>query len=159
MIRKKFIFIITAVLCFFSSCDLLDCTQGQVSLLRIKLTDLEGHGLTLSDTLTITTCGTDSILLNRATGVKEILLPLSYHYPVDTFILRHYNNEYLEIDSLFVGKSNDIYFESPDCPTVMMHNIGFAKCSENFVDSVSILANKVDFYEVTHLQLFINSNH
>jgi hypothetical protein len=138
-----------------SSCDLLDCTQAEVSLLRIEACDINGKKVTLPDTLTITTCGTDSVLLNRGTNMREILLPLSYHYDVDTFVMRCYGKDYSVEDTLFVEKTNNIYFESPDCPTVMMHKINGVRCTDNFVSVVELLEQKVDFTEVTHLQLMV----
>lgn len=109
----------------------------------------------LPDTLTITTCGTDSVLVNRDLNTTEILLPLSYHAPADTFILRYYGKYYSLQDTLFVEKTNDLYFESPDCPTVMMHTIQGAFCTDEFLSSVEVANKKVNFEEVTHLKLFV----
>jgi hypothetical protein len=138
-----------------SACDLLNCTQADVSLLKIEMYDASGNKVMLPDTLTITTCGTDSVLVNRDLNTTEILLPLSYHAPADTFILRYYGKYYSLQDTLFVEKTNDLYFESPDCPTVMMHTIQGAFCTDEFLSSVEVANKKVNFEEVTHLKLFV----
>ena len=143
------------VIVLMSACDLLNCTQADVSLLRIEIYDASGNKVMLPDTLTITTCGTDSILVNRDLNTREILLPLSYHAPADTFILRYYGKYYSLQDTLFVEKTNDLYFESPDCPTVMMHIIQGAFCTDEFLSSVEVANKKVNFEEVTHLKLFV----
>ena len=117
--------------------------------------DASGNKVMLPDTLTITTCGTDSVLVNRDLNTTEILLPLSYHAPADTFILRYYGKYYSLQDTLFVEKTNDLYFESPDCPTVMMHTIQGAFCTDEFLSSVEVANKKVNFEEVTHLKLFV----
>ena len=143
------------VIVLMSACDLLNCTQADVSLLRIEIYDASGNKVMLPDTLTITTCGTDSILVNRDLNTREILLPLSYHAPADTFILRYYGKYYSLQDTLFVEKTNDLYFESPDCPTVMMHTIQGAFCTDEFLSSVEVANKKVNFEEVTHLKLFV----
>ena len=143
------------VIVLMSACDLLNCTQADVSLLRIEIYDASGNKVMLPDTLTITTCGTDSILVNRDLNTREILLPLSYHAPADTFILRYYGKYYSLQDTLFVEKTNDLYFESPDCPTVMMHTIQDAFCTNEFLSSVEVANKKVNFEEVTHLKLFV----
>lgn len=143
------------VIVLMSACDLLNCTQADVSLLRIEIYDASGNKVMLPDTLTITTCGTDSILVNRDLNTTEILLPLSYHAPADTFILRYYGKYYSLQDTLFVEKTNDLYFESPDCPTVMMHTIQGAFCTDEFLSSVEVANKKVNFEEVTHLKLFV----
>lgn len=145
----------TMVIVLMSACDLLNCTQADVSLLKIEMYDASGNKVMLPDTLTITTCGTDSVLVNRDLNTTEILLPLSYHAPADTFILRYYGKYYSLQDTLFVEKTNDLYFESPDCPTVMMHTIQGAFCTDEFLSSVEVANKKVNFEEVTHLKLFV----
>ena len=143
------------VIVLMSACDLLNCTQADVSLLKIEMYDASGNKVMFPDTLTITTCGTDSVLVNRDLNTTEILLPLSYHAPADTFILRYYGKYYSLQDTLFVEKTNDLYFESPDCPTVMMHTIQGAFCTDEFLSSVEVANKKVNFEEVTHLKLFV----
>ena len=143
------------VIVLMSACDLLNCTQADVSLLKIEMYDASGNKVMLPDTLTITTCGTDSVLVNRDLNTTEILLPLSYHALADTFILRYYGKYYSLQDTLFVEKTNDLYFESPDCPTVMMHTIQEAFCTDEFLSSVEVANKKVNFEEVTHLKLFV----
>ena len=143
------------VIVLMSACDLLNCTQADVSLLKIEMYDASGNKVMLPDTLTITTCGTDSVLVNRDLNTTEILLPLSYRAPADTFILRYYGKYYSLQDTLFVEKTNDLYFESPDCPTVMMHTIQRAFCTDEFLSSVEVANKKVNFEEVTHLKLFV----
>lgn len=143
------------VIVLMSACDLLNCTQADVSLLKIEMYDASGNKVMLPDTLTITTCGTDSVLVNRDLNTTEILLPLSYHAPADTFILRYYGKYYSLQDTLFVEKTNDLYFESPDCPTVMMHTIQGAFCTDEFLSSVEVANKKVNFEKVTHLKLFV----
>ena len=137
------------------SCDLLDCTQEDVSLLRIEVCGTDGVNTPLPDTLSITASGTESVLLNRSTNTKSILLPLSYHLAADTFVLHNYGEDYSCKDTLVVEKTNNIYFESPDCPTVMMHTIQKVSCTNAFIDSVKVNHGKVDFEEVTHLKLYI----
>ena len=155
MIKVRTLMAMAMVIVLMSACDLLNCTQADVSLLRIEIYDASGNKVMLPDTLTITTCGTDSILVNRDLNTREILLPLSYHAPADTFILRYYGKYYSLQDTLFVEKTNDLYFESPDCPTVMMHTIQEAFCTNEFLSSVEVANKKVNFEEVTHLKLFV----
>ena len=155
MMNKRILTLLASVLVLFSSCDLLNCTQADVSLLRIEIYDAGGNKVMLPDTLTIRASGTETILVNRDVNTQEILLPMSYHAPVDTFIVRYYGKYYSFEDTLFVEKTNDVFFESPDCPTVMMHTIQGASCTDEFLSSVEVLNEKVNFEEVTHLKLFV----
>ena len=155
MIKKSIRALLASVLVLLSSCDLLNCTQADVSMLRIEIYDAAGNKVMLPDTLTISACGTDRILVNRDVNTSEILLPLSYHAQRDTFIMNYYGKYYSFQDTLFVEKTNDVYFESPDCPTVMMHTILNASCTNEFLEAVDVASEKVNFEEVTHLLLFV----
>ena len=153
--KKGFLALLASVLVLFSSCDLLNCTQADVSMLRMEIYDAAGNKVMLPDTLTISACGTNKILVNRDVNTSEILLPLSYHAQRDTFIMRYYGKYYSLQDTLFVEKTNDVYFESPDCPTVMMHTILGASCTNEFLASVEVVSEKVNFEEAIHLKLFV----
>lgn len=155
MMKSKIIAILGLSMIMVSSCDLLNCTQADVSHLRIQVCNSIGDQTILSDTLTIMACGTSFVLINRNTNTKEIMLPLSYHAPADTFILQHYGPGYSTTDTLYVNKTNNLFFESPDCPTVMMHTIQTISCTNMFIDSVRIVNNKINFEETTHMKLFI----
>ena len=153
--KAKIILFLASIFLLVSSCDLLDCTQGEVSYLRMSICDSQDNTVVLPDTLTITTCGIDSVLVNKDMNISEILLPLSYHALVDTFVM-HYSGEFYAItETLFVSKTNNIYFESPDCPTLMMHTILSASCTQNLFDSVKVVSDKINFEETTHLKLFV----
>lgn len=155
MMNSKTIAIIVLAMLLTSSCDLLNCTQASVSGLRIQISTQNGSQAILSDTLTVKACGTDSVIINRNTNTKEIVLPLSYHAKVDTFILHHYGTGYHFVDTLHVSKTSHLYFESPDCPTVMMHTIHSASCAGVFVDSLKLVNDKVNFEEAMNLKLFV----
>ena len=156
MMKKGFLALLASVLVLFSSCDLLNCTQADVSMLRMEIYNAAGNKVMLPDTLTISACGTDKILVNRDVNTSEILLPLSYHALRDTFIMNYYGKYYSLRDTLFVEKTNDVYFESPDCPTVMMHTILGASCTNEFLASVEVVSEKVNFEEAIHLKLFVH---
>lgn len=156
MMKKGFLALLASVLVLFSSCDLLNCTQADVSMLRMEIYHAAGNKVMLPDTLTISACGTDKILVNRDVNTSEILLPLSYHALRDTFIMNYYGKYYSLRDTLFVEKTNDVYFESPDCPTVMMHTILGASCTNEFLASVEVVSEKVNFEEAIHLKLFVH---
>jgi hypothetical protein len=151
----KHILALTVSLVCMSACDLLDCTQADVKGLRIEMFNNNGERVVLTDTLTIKACGKEIVFLNKSVNTDEILLPLSYNAPEDTFVFECYGMDYFLRDTLYVKKTNNLYFESPDCPTVMMHTIEDAGCSNVFMDSVIIENKKVNFEEVVHLNLYI----
>ena len=136
-------------------CDLLDCTGTSSVKLRFQFYDSTGSTCYLDDSLTVLVAGTDSILLNRKMMASEVELPMSYMLDADTFVLRHAGEDYVEIDSLIVKKDNFQYFESPDCPTRVMHTISDVYCSDTWIDSVKITERKVGFEDVVHLKIYV----
>lgn len=146
---------VVAVVAMLCGCDLLDCTGTSSVKLRFQFNDGSGNECYLADSLTVLAAGTDSILLNRKMMAREVELPMSYIQDADTFILRHAGEDYVEVDSLIVGKDNFQYFESPDCPTRIMHTINGVRCTNEWVDSVKILERKVGFEGVIHLIIYI----
>lgn len=144
-----------AVAILSCGCDLLDCTGTSSVKLRFQLYDGSGNKCYLTDSLTVLAAGTDSVLLNRKMMAYEVELPMSYMLEADTFILRHAGEDYVEVDSLIVQKDNFQYFESPDCPTRIMHTINGVRCTNEWVDSVRIVERKVGFEDVVHLNIYI----
>lgn len=155
MRKNAFVAIVTATLCCLSSCDLLNCTQATVDGLRVEFRDGDGNEATLTDTLTVTACGTDSIIINRNTSTKEIILPLSYHATEDTFLLHHFGKGYEETETLFVRKNSHLYYESPDCPTLYMHRIEAIECTRVFCDSAKLVNANVNFDGATNVRLYL----
>lgn len=154
--RKHITAAVTAVtvLCLWS-CDLLNCTQATVDGLRVEFFNGNGEAVALTDTLTVTACGTDSVIINRNTSTKEIILPLSYHAKEDTFLLHHYGKDYMETETLYVRKSNYLYYESPDCPTLFMHKIEALRCAMVFCDSAKLINANVNFEGATNVRLYL----
>ena len=139
----------------FGACDLLDCTNYSVQLLNIELCDSTGASATVPDSLTVKACGTDSTLINRDYLADDMLLPMSYVADEDTFLLKFSGEDYVLWDTLFVTKTNDQYFESPDCPTRMMHTLLEVRMTHVLLDSAKIVNNKIGFVESCNIKLYI----
>lgn len=153
---KRAKYLVWSLVFILGSCDLLDCTNYSVKGLNAVFYDSEGYETYLEDTLTVKACGTDSILVNKDFSATEILVPMSYESPVDTFLLVHHGEGYTETDSLFVSKTNDQFFESPDCPTRMMHTLLEARLSGgHFTDSVKIVNASIGFVKNLNLKLYL----
>jgi hypothetical protein len=157
LMLRRYIYWLALLPCavLLCGCDLLDCTGTSSVKLRFQFYDSSGNTCYLPDSLTVTAAGTDSILLNRKMMAYEVELPMSYMMDADTFLLRHSGEDYVETDSLIVKKDNYQYFESPDCPTRVMHTINDAYCSDEWIDSVRIVERKVGFEDVIHLRIYI----
>lgn len=136
------------------ACDSIDCTLYNTVELSCSFYS-EGKAVKLTDTLTVSALGTDSVLANKLVGASTVNLPLSYSQEVDTLVLHVYGEEYDARDTLWIEKSNTPHFESPDCPTNMFHQIKSVRHSSVFIDSVTITRSLVDYDQTENLRIHL----
>ena len=153
---KKFLFILSGIL-LFAACDSYDCTLYNVVAMYGAF-DKEGAAVAIKDTLTITACGTDAVLLNRSTNTSKLTLPLSYWQPEDTlvFSINGVNSEgdpYLLRDTVWVTKTNQVHYESPDCPTTLFHTIQDVRHTNEFIKSITVVRSSVNYESTINLQI------
>ena len=137
-----------------AACDSIDCTLYNTVSLACSFYS-EGQAVKLTDTLTVSALGTDSILVNSLIGASKLELPLSYSQDADTLVLRIYGEEYDLSDTLWVEKTNTPHFESPDCPTTMFHQIKSERHTSTFIDSVTITRNLVDYDQTENIRIHL----
>lgn len=137
-----------------AACDSIDCTLYNTVSLACSFYS-EGQAVKLTDTLTVSALGTDSILVNSLIGASKLELPLSYSQDADTLVLRIYGKEYDLSDTLWVEKTNTPHFESPDCPTTMFHQIKSVRHTSTFIDSVTITRNLVDYDQTENIRIHL----
>ena len=136
------------------ACEDIDCSLNNT----VKLTTgfyANGKQVAINDTLTVTTTGSDSILLNHYYNVSKMELPMSFWNTTDTLILMVKGMDYTTQDSVWISKTNTPHFESPDCPSHMFHNITGVSCTHNFIDSITIIHPNVNYAEIENLQIHL----
>ena len=155
------IFALSHVLLF--SCDSIDCTLNNVVSCNYAFyASSSGTAITLNDTLTITTEGSDSILYNKGTKVSTLSLPMSYWQEADTLHFHLFNEETgLDTDIVIrVKKSNIQHFESPDCPTTMFHELQDVEFENvhGYVDSVVINSTSVNYASEENIKIYMHTD-
>lgn len=138
------------------ACESNDCTLYNIVNMYAGFYK-DGIPKRLNDTLTITACGSDSILLNRAVGMATLTLPLSYYQSEDTLVLTVKGKEFLVRDTLWVSKTNRTHFESPDCPTTFFHNITGIRSTHIFIDTVTVTRSSVNYDQTENLQIHLSA--
>ena len=149
-----------------SACSNIDCPLDNVVSLQCNLYDANTQSaLTLSDVLSVTPAGRDTLLLNQATGIKSFLLPLKEAGTQDTLLLHFATAQgAVQVDTLFVNHTPQPHFESLDCPNSVFHTLNAvrvsAQCSANsaIVDSVSLVRPIVNYDDIENIRLFIRTS-
>ena len=149
-----------------SACSNIDCPLDNVVSLQCNLYDASTQSaLTLSDVLSVTPAGRDTLLLNQATGIKSFLLPLREAGTQDTLLLHFANAQgAVQVDTLFVNHTPQPHFESLDCPSSVFHTLNAVRVSAQgsansaIVDSVSLVRPIVNYDDIENIRLFIRTS-
>lgn len=152
---RRLLLIATSVL-LLAACESYDCTLYN-TVAMYSAFDVEGVAAAITDTLTITACGTDAVLLNRSVNTKQLTIPLSYWQPEDTLVLSVKGAEYFLQDTIWVTKTNQVHYESPDCPTKLFHTIQGVRNTNNFIKSITVVRSSVNYETTINLQIHLLS--
>lgn len=153
--RKSFTSVLALSYLFLflmSGCSESDCSLGGRPAARFNFIDSKKHTLvSLFDSLTVTTLGTDSILLNKVKAINHITLPLNYVEKETTFILKYNRFVY---DTLWVEHENYPHFISMDCGISMFYHLKNVKYTTNLIDSIALRNPDIDDNEKENFQIF-----
>lgn len=116
------------------------------------------------DSLTITSLGTNEVILNNMKKVVEISLPLRYTKDTTVFVF-HYNYPRQNdlTDTVYVAHTNDPFFQSLECGYQMKQAIKAVKIGkvENTlikqkyqISSISVINKEANTNEIQNLQIF-----
>ncbi len=148
------------------SCSNIDCPLDNVVRMQCNLyLKSPQSAYTLSEELTVTPAGRDTVLLNKATGIKSFLLPLKEGDVKDTLLLHWANAEgQTATDTLFVDHTLQPHFESLDCPSSVFHTITSVRTTSHSlsempltIDSVSLVRALVNYDDVENIRIFLRT--
>lgn len=148
-----------SVLLGFASCESIDCTVNNVVTLNIGFySSDDGAAFSLTDTLTVTALGTDSVLYNRGYGASAISVPMSYWQEADSLKMHFANPDETHDVVVIIRKRNMPHFESPDCPTTMFHEITSTALVDptGYVDSVVVAKNAVKYGQLENVKIYLH---
>ncbi|MBQ8674552.1 MAG: calcium-binding protein P [Bacteroides sp.] len=131
-----------------------DCSMTTRAMLYCNLYTIDEESNTVKkDTLkslTITAWGTDSVILNRGSNVKDLTLPLRYTAD-STVLVFHYDEGR---DTLIIRQTNTPYFVSMDCGYQMQQEVRSVSYTRHLLDSIYISEAEANIYGTENLKLF-----
>lgn len=153
--RRRLLLIISSVL-LLAACESYDCTlYNYVGMYGTFYKD--GNAVAFSDTLTITTGKAGPVLLNRSVHTSRLNLPLSYWQDEDTLVLSVKGADYFFQDTIWISKTNQVHYESPDCPTTLFHTIQDVRSTHKVIKSINIIRSSVNYELTDNLQIILLS--
>lgn len=165
-------FILTGIcLVWLAGCSESDCPLNNNPMNSISfMNSATGKALTLTDTLTVTALGTDSILINRMRGTSKLSLPLRYEGGETSYVFKYTKVKYdtlqlkpLKIDTIITVFKDTIgmtytdrkHFLSMDCGIVTYFNLESIRTTRHLIDSVRLLNPAIDEYEKTNIEVYL----
>ena len=153
--RRRLLFIVTTVL-LLAACESYDCTlYNHVGLYGAF--DINGEAVQIKDTLTITSGKNGPTLLNRSVNTASLNLPMSYWQDEDTLVFTVKGEDYTLQDTVWITKTNQVHYESPDCPTTLFHEIQSVRTTNEFIKSITVIRSSVNYELTTNLQIHLLS--
>lgn len=167
MVRRVSIAVGTLFLSVMSACTGIDCPLDNIVSMTCGLYNAEDEtSLRLSDTLTVRAGGVkDTVLLNRAQGISDFLVPLRHGVTTDTLLFCFSNaDRQSATDTVYVTHTNQPHFESIDCPLAVFHTIQSVRWTSHHlsampltIDSIAIVRQLVDYEDVENLKIYLRS--
>ncbi len=157
--RMTALWLVGAAMLGLCACEGINCTLNNVVLCHYTFYDSQsGRQISLSDTLTITAYGTDSILYNSGVNASSVSLPMSYYADCDTLLFYIWGDSVVyPTITLYVSKENTVHYESPDCPSTMFHHITGVSSPSLLVDTVSIIRADVDYLQDENIRVYFRT--
>ncbi len=158
MLRIKKLLLIPLLLLCMGACEGVDCTLNNIVLCHFAFySSTTGRAIALSDMLTVTAQGTDSILFNQGKNTATLSLPMSYWKDADTlnFIVDTQTGTYTS--RVIIQKTNTQHYESPDCPIAMFHYITDASATGVVIDSVVVSRKEVNYLQDENIKIFVRT--
>ena len=154
--KHRLLSIFTSLL-LLAACESYDCTlYNYVGMYGSFYKD--GVAVQLNDTLTISSGKAGIVLLNGALATSRIIVPLSYWNDEDTLVFRVNGNGYVLRDSVWITKSNQVHYESPDCPSTLFHTIQGVRSTHEFIKDITVIRSTVNYETTDNLQIHLLSS-
>ena len=154
--RRGLLYIASIVL-LLAACESYDCTlYNHVGCYGAFYQD--SASVSFDDTLTITAGKSGPVLLNKSVGTSRIDFSMSYWQDEDTLVLTVKGMDYLFQDTIWISKSNQVHYESPDCPTTLFHTIQGVRSTHEFIDSINVIRSSVNYEQTNNLEIHLFSD-
>ena len=153
--KQRLLYIVSIVL-LLVACESYDCTlYNHVGCYGAF--DKNGTAVQIVDTLTITSGKNGPTLLNRSVNTASLNLPLSYWQDEDTLVFTIKGEDYILQDTVWIAKTNQVHYESPDCPTTLFHEIQSVRSTHEFIKSITVTRSSVNYELINNLQIHLLS--
>lgn len=117
-----------------------------------------GGAIKISDTLTITALGADTIIANRLVNRSRVALPVSYYGEIDSLRFAFTSADGSKAaDTIWMTKENFGHIDDPSCPLHMWHNVLYVRSTHHLIDTVLINHTEINYDANENLQIYFRT--
>ena len=140
------------------------CVAACVAVIAALIASCSSIDCPLKNTVSASCLFYNSETRAAATVGDTLTLPMAYAGQADTLVFHISSTEASRTDTLVLGHTNEAHFESIDCNSVIFHTItslsllrGTDVSGLTRIDSVALVNPKVNYNEVTNINIFIST--
>ncbi len=151
------------VIALMSGCNTDGCYDNQNSIPLAGFYSYQTKKAVSVDSITMGGVGApnDSLLLNNASSVSTVYLPLRSTQSSTSFFI-HYEQKALcdtRLNDTISFHYNSIpYFESEDCGAMFRYEITSYEYTRHLIDSVALLDNEVTNADIERVRIYFRTN-
>lgn len=150
-VMKRLLLFLSAILLLTLSCTEEEtCRENMTVALQVSFMNDSTLKATTIDSLSVWGLGKDSLLYNNKKKLGKISLPLNKFEESSIFVLRM--NE--QLDTMMVLYTNQDYFISFACGSVITHQIDTVLTTSNYISRMLIKQHYINTANVPHLEIY-----
>lgn len=150
-VMKRLLLFLSAILLLTLSCTEEEtCRENMTVALQVSFMNDSTLKATTIDSLSVWGLGKDSLLYNNKKNLGKISLPLNKFEESSIFVLRM--NE--QLDTMMVLYTNQDYFISFACGSVITHQIDTVLTTNNYISRMLIKQHYINTANVPHLEIY-----
>lgn len=96
----------------------------------------------------------DTVLVNKATNVTKLSVPMSYFHDADTLVFSYAS--IASKDTIWIDHSSYPHVELPECGTYRFHTLKNVRSTHYAIDRVEIGASHVNYEGKENVKIFFN---
>ena len=132
-------------------CELNNTSYNNIGFYTIEDGKEQPYAYSAPLSVSLMINGEDRVMINHITDAGEVQLPMSYTQDCDTVVFHYEDNL---CDSLYIDHTNNPYYQSMECGTLMFHQIEGVKHTNMWIEKATIENKNVNFEGNENIKIY-----
>ena len=158
----KFICVVAVVMLALTACNTAGCYDNQNSIPLAKFYSYQTKKAITIDSISVggVDAPNDSLLLDNASGVGQVYMPLRSTQSTTSFFI-HYNQKELSDtrlnDTITFHYTSIPYFESAECGAMFRYEITSYDYTRHLIDSVGLIDKLITGADIERIRIYFRT--